>query len=92
VTRALGIVLGLALTVAATPSRAADHDEPVAETAGAEEFDSPDLPEVVVESPSLETFPARVAVDGLAHLRLHPGHDLLDVTETARTRPARDAD
>lgn len=89
--RARNIVVGLALVVAVAPSLAADHDGRTPQTAESE-FDSPDLPEVVVESPSLATFPVREAVHGLAHLRLHPARDLLDVIETTRTRPARGAD
>jgi hypothetical protein len=92
VTRTRSIVIGLALAVAVTPALAAERGGRAQEAIDSEEFDTPGLPEVVVESPSVTTFPVREAVHGLALLRLHPGRDLLDVTETARTRPERDAD
>ncbi len=83
---AIAFVLALAMTPAVAAERIAD------ESATSEAPESTTLPEVVVESPGLRTSAFRQAVQGLPLLRLHPGRDLLDVTETARRRPARAAD
>jgi len=82
----IAYTLAIGMTPALAAERAAD------ESAESEAVESPTLPEVVVESAGLTTSAFRQAVHGLPLLRLHPGRDLLDVTETARTRPARAAD
>jgi hypothetical protein len=92
VTRRRSVVIGLSLVIAVTPALAAESGGPADGTLESQEFESPGLPEVIVESPSLAKAPLREAVHGLALLRLHPGRDLLDVTETARTRPEAKAD
>ena len=81
VTRKRSIVMALALAVAVTPALAAEHG---GRAAPREQRTEPPAPPA--------TFPAREVLQTLERLRLHPGQDALDVTETARKRPEKPAD
>jgi len=74
------IVTALALAVAVTPALA-EHG---GRAAPREQRTEPPAPPA--------TFPAREVLQTLERLRLHPGQDALDVTETARKRPEKPAD
>jgi len=73
----------LALAVAVTPALAGEHggrSVPMMEQRRTE------------PPPARETSPARDVLQSLERLRLHPGQDALDTTETARKRPEPHAD
>src|SRR5436309_16030726 len=76
--------MALALAVAVTPVLAAEHGGRAAPRMEEERRTEPPAPPA--------TFPAREVLQTLERLRLHPGHDALDVTETARKRPEKPAD
>ena len=83
VTRKRSMVMVLALAVAVTPALAAEHGG----RAG------PRMEQRRTEPPAPSaTPPVRDVLQTLERLRLHPGQDALDVTETARKRPERPAD
>jgi len=75
--------MALALAVAVTPALAAEHGGRAARRTEQRRTEPPAPP-----APS----PARDVLQTLERLRLHPGQDALDVTETARKRPEKPAD
>jgi len=79
VTRKRSIVMALALAVAVTPALAAERGARAAPRTEEQRRTEPPAP----PAPS----PARDVLQTLERLRLHPGQDALDVTETARKRP-----
>jgi hypothetical protein len=83
VTRKRSIVMALALAVAVTPAFAAERGAGTASRTEQRQTEQPAPP---------ATFPVREVLQTLERLRLHPGHDALDVTETARKRPEKPAD
>ncbi len=72
----------LAVALAILPAAAADRD---ADAPRAEKSER----EVALPVPGMPAVRIDHALDGLRHLRLRPGQDDLDVTETARRRPER---
>jgi hypothetical protein len=75
------ILVALALALAATPAAAIDPDttvKPVEDTTDGN---------FATSLPDASTAPIRRAVESLQRLRLHPGADGLDVSETTRMRP-----
>ena len=70
--------MALALAVAVTPVLAGEHggrSVPMME------------PRQIEPPPPRETYPAHDVLQSLERLRLHPGQDALDRSETARKRP-----
>ena len=84
VTPKRNIVMALALAVAVTPALAGEHGGRATPRTEEQRRTEPPAP----PAPS----PARDVLQTLERLRLHPGQDALDVTETARKRPEQPAD
>jgi hypothetical protein len=77
-------LVALAVALAVAPALAGEPTQGANRTAA--------VTEVELVGPPEPTPQARQAVETLRRLRLHPGEDSLDVAETARRRPPRDAD
>jgi hypothetical protein len=84
-TRTRALLATLALAMAVLPVRAAER-QPDTGRASETQEEKPSPPQAL-QLPSL-----RQALKGLKRLRLHPGRDNLDLSETARNRPRTDAE
>ena len=74
------LLVALALALAATPAVATDSDTAVKPMQA-------DDGELARPLPDASIVPVRRAVESLQRLRLRPGADGLDMTETTRARP-----
>jgi hypothetical protein len=88
VTRKRNIVMALALAVAVSPALAAEHSRSTAPPTEQQRTE----PQRTEPPAPLAMPPVRDVLQGLKHLRLHPGQDALDAAETARKRPEPPAD
>ena len=85
--------MALALAVAVSPALAAEHSRSTAPPTEQQRTEPQRTEPQRTEPPApLAMPPVRDVLQGLKHLRLHPGQDALDAAETARKRPEPPAD